>query len=255
MSIWLWIFAWWRHQMETFSALLAMCAGNSPVTGEFPTKRAVTRSFDVFFNLRLNKRLSNQSRLVIWDAILPILTSSQWNMDKLSHQLVCENVLFIHVLNDINVSWCLLVNKAVLTEISNVMARSSIAIWVVHLSISIYFILPSSQFKHGEFWPSRICGVPLQRASIADLVCLFGQAVSCRANIILLNVIPNAHEYPATVYPKTATKCLKISISVWQKNLQIFLYSCFVEGDSLYFMAYYFALDISRSIWPWFKEL
>ena len=24
-------YAWWRHQMETFSALLALCAGNSPV--------------------------------------------------------------------------------------------------------------------------------------------------------------------------------------------------------------------------------
>ena len=52
---------WWRNQMETFSALLALCAGNSPVTGEFPTKRPVTRSFDVFFNLRLNKRFSKQS--------------------------------------------------------------------------------------------------------------------------------------------------------------------------------------------------
>ena len=29
---------WWRHQMETFSALLAICAGNSPVTGESPLK-------------------------------------------------------------------------------------------------------------------------------------------------------------------------------------------------------------------------
>ena len=29
---------WWRHQMETFSALLALCAGNSPDTGEFPHK-------------------------------------------------------------------------------------------------------------------------------------------------------------------------------------------------------------------------
>ena len=52
---------WWRHQMETFSALLAICAGNSPVTGEFPTPRPVTRSFDVFFDLRLNERLSKQS--------------------------------------------------------------------------------------------------------------------------------------------------------------------------------------------------
>ena len=37
----------WRHQMEAFSALLALCAGNSPVTGEFPSQRPVTRSFDV----------------------------------------------------------------------------------------------------------------------------------------------------------------------------------------------------------------
>ena len=49
--------------METFSALLAICAGNSPVPGELPTQRPVTRSFDVFFDLRLNKRLSKQS----WD--------------------------------------------------------------------------------------------------------------------------------------------------------------------------------------------
>ena len=28
----------WRHQMETFSALLALCARNSPVTGESPHK-------------------------------------------------------------------------------------------------------------------------------------------------------------------------------------------------------------------------
>ena len=52
---------WWRHQMETFSTLLALCAGNSPVTGEFPTQRPVTRSFDVFFDLCRNKRLSKQS--------------------------------------------------------------------------------------------------------------------------------------------------------------------------------------------------
>ena len=51
---------WWRHQMEIFSALLAICAGNSPVTGEFPAHRPVTRCFDIFFDLRLNTRLSKQ---------------------------------------------------------------------------------------------------------------------------------------------------------------------------------------------------
>ena len=53
--------SWWRHQIEAFSALLALCVGNSPVTGEFPSQRPVTRSFDVSFDLHLNKRLSKQS--------------------------------------------------------------------------------------------------------------------------------------------------------------------------------------------------
>ena len=48
--------------METFSALLAICAGNSPVPSEFPTQRPVMRCFNVCFDLRLNKRLSKQSR-------------------------------------------------------------------------------------------------------------------------------------------------------------------------------------------------
>ena len=47
--------------MEIFSALLAICAGNSPVPGEFPTQRPVTPSFDVYFDLRPNKRLGKQS--------------------------------------------------------------------------------------------------------------------------------------------------------------------------------------------------
>ena len=48
--------------METFSALLAICAGNSPVIGEFLAQRPMTRSFDVFFDLRLNKRLGNKGK-------------------------------------------------------------------------------------------------------------------------------------------------------------------------------------------------
>ena len=44
-------FKWWRHQMETFSALLVICAG---------IHRSVTRSFNIFFDLHLNKRLSKQ---------------------------------------------------------------------------------------------------------------------------------------------------------------------------------------------------
>ena len=54
--------SWWRLQMETFSALLALCTGNSLVTGEFHAQRPMSRSFDVFFDLCRNKPLSKQSR-------------------------------------------------------------------------------------------------------------------------------------------------------------------------------------------------
>ena len=37
--------------METFSSLLALCVGNSPVTGEFHAQRPVTQSFGVFFDI------------------------------------------------------------------------------------------------------------------------------------------------------------------------------------------------------------
>ena len=38
-----------------------VCAGNSPVTGEFPAQRPVTRSFDVSLVFALIKRLSKRS--------------------------------------------------------------------------------------------------------------------------------------------------------------------------------------------------
>ena len=66
---------WWRHQMGTFSALLDLCVGNSPVAGEFPAHRPVTRSFDVFFDLRLNKRLSKQ----LWGWWFETLSCSLWH--------------------------------------------------------------------------------------------------------------------------------------------------------------------------------
>ena len=59
---------------KTFSALLAFCAENSLVTGIFPVQRPVTRSFDVLFDLRLNKRLSKQS----WGWWFETLSRPSW---------------------------------------------------------------------------------------------------------------------------------------------------------------------------------
>ena len=80
-------YPWWRYQLETFSALLAICAGNSPVTGESPTQRPVTRSFDVFFDICLNKRFSKQS----WGWWFETPVYSSWrhcNALKSSHNLI-----------------------------------------------------------------------------------------------------------------------------------------------------------------------
>ena len=55
----------WQHLMMTSSNIFRvtghLCAGNSRATGEFPAQRSVTRRFEVFFDLRLNKRFSKQS--------------------------------------------------------------------------------------------------------------------------------------------------------------------------------------------------
>ena len=85
--------------METFSALLDICAGNSPVPGEFPAQRPVTRSFDVFFDLRLNKRLNEQS----WGWWFETLSCSLWRHCSEAAQLEilwwdaasykCQNVI------------------------------------------------------------------------------------------------------------------------------------------------------------------
>ena len=78
--------AWWRHLMDTYSALLALCVGNSLATGEFPAQRPVTRSFEFFFDLRLNKRLSKQP----WDWRFETPSRLLWrHCNEIAEQLQC----------------------------------------------------------------------------------------------------------------------------------------------------------------------
>ena len=53
---------------------MTICAGNSPVPGDFPAQRPVTLSFDVFFDLRLNKRLSKH----LWGWLFETLSRPLW---------------------------------------------------------------------------------------------------------------------------------------------------------------------------------
>ena len=59
-----WIYLYFRMTSSNgiIFRVIGLCAWNSPATGEFPAQRPVTRGFDVFFDLRLNKRLRKQSK-------------------------------------------------------------------------------------------------------------------------------------------------------------------------------------------------
>ena len=97
---------WWRHQMETFSALLVICAGNSPATGEFPAQRPMTRSFDVFFDLDLYKWLNKQwwgwwfkkPSCPLWrhcnDRPLPNHNKTQQSMDRLHNYWIVHHISY-----------------------------------------------------------------------------------------------------------------------------------------------------------------
>ena len=91
--------SWWHHQMETFSSLLAICAGNSLVTGEFPTQRPVTQRFYVFFDLCLNKWLSKQA----WGWWFEMLSRPLWrhcNGDESGSQMTTlSTVTIFHMID------------------------------------------------------------------------------------------------------------------------------------------------------------
>ena len=64
------------------------------VPGDFPAQRPVTRSFDVFFVLRLNKRLNKQS----WDWWLETLSRPLWrhrNVHRVSRFIIGGNVSIV----------------------------------------------------------------------------------------------------------------------------------------------------------------
>ena len=109
--------------METFSALLAICAGNSPVPGEFPTQRPVTRSFDVYFELRPNKRLSKQSRPLWRHRTVPTYSS------RIHHRYQ---------------------SKHMIAPVSNGATRSSISIGISSIRFSISNVYCSSSSSSGS---------------------------------------------------------------------------------------------------------
>ena len=89
---------WWRHQRETFSALLAICAGNSPVPGEFPHKDQwrgdlMFSLICVWINGSVNNREAGDLRhyRANYDVIVMTICSSKCLL-PVRHQVITSNL-------------------------------------------------------------------------------------------------------------------------------------------------------------------
>ena len=100
------VLSWWCYQMETFSILLVIYAGNSQFTGEFPSQRPVTQSFDVFFDLCLDKWLSKQLRCQCFE----MLSCSLWHHCNIIHTSINQqkvNKLHAWFKKSVLYLWCI----------------------------------------------------------------------------------------------------------------------------------------------------
>ena len=109
--------------------------GESPVTGEFPAQGPVTQSFDVFFDLRLNKRVSNPSR-------------RRWFETPCAHY-------------DVTVMWCFIV----VLSYSQVMCGIILGLWShAVLLVGCFLSSPSLGFWHWASWTLVIYALAKVRA-------------------------------------------------------------------------------------------
>ena len=126
---------------KTSSALLALCAGNSPVTGEFPTQRPVTRGFDASFDLRLDSRLSKHS----WDWWFVKQSCSLWchcNAIKKPVQFQCDCTIILYERFFLNIS---LVTTVIFTVMGIV---EMYHLYVIILYALLEVVLKTLQYKH-----------------------------------------------------------------------------------------------------------
>ena len=78
---------WWRHQTEAFSSLMALCAGNSPATGEFPAQRTSNADFDVGPHTLLNKQSNERWFDTTWRSygVIAMTVDMSHGLGKITH--------------------------------------------------------------------------------------------------------------------------------------------------------------------------
>ena len=134
-----WGISWWRHQMETFFALLALCAGISPVTGELPSQRPVPRRFEVFFYPRLNKGWANTRE------------ASDWRRYRAHYDVIVMCRVFSHR------------PRACLT-ICRKRAMNTICAVIVHLEYGVWS--RKNTIKNAEALPRNVLEIVLTRCCL-----------------------------------------------------------------------------------------
>ena len=180
--------SWWRHLVEQFSALLALCAGNSPVIGEFPAQRPVTGSFDVYFAwinawvkngeaCDLRRHYTHYDVIVMFmGRTLDIKSAYHGGIHTYTYIRIC--IYIYHIINCIDQLWLTLkfASFSIYTSISLPSIPHPIGCWRTCL---VQNHRPISFFFHSLFGPTttdisklRITG-PLWEQSTSALLFLF----------------------------------------------------------------------------------
>ena len=172
--------------METFSALLALCAGNSLVIGDFPAQRPVTWSFDVFFDLHPNKRLSKQS----WG----------WWFETPSHSLSrhCNEGCFFSFIEVCCCCWCrfLLFNSALVKTTAKIwyfriiylqLMETALQIRYIYIEIDPKILYIASQFECtcNELEPWNTITRKNEAFKVKNVIkCVFFIEIACRLHFL-----------------------------------------------------------------------
>ena len=85
--------SWWRHDMKTFSMLLALCVGNPPATLWFPSQRVSNAGIEVLLDMNINKLLNKQSNCHWFENYRPLF---EWRylVTQWMYEIICCHFFF-----------------------------------------------------------------------------------------------------------------------------------------------------------------
>ena len=151
---------WWRHQMEPFSPLLAICAGNS--------QRPVTRSFDLVFDIRLNKRLSKQS----WGRWFETPSRPLWRHSNESERCELDPCMLNDTISPPFVGYMRDTLQGLILNFQKKCFRKFDSKEMIHLltpTLTTYIVCPN--FKHSSYFQKMFnCLLPKTHVIFVDIL-------------------------------------------------------------------------------------